>query len=243
MPGSIAEQALQRIAALYTIEAQIRGQPPDVRHQVRQARAGPLLDDLRAWLTSMLGKVSRKSELAKAIGYSLTRWTSLTRYRDDGRIEIDTDAFDKRNSVTPRGSWALPWLTAPSSSRQQQTDCIPLRPCPATPAPCLGRSSSCSHMRALACCAASRCMPRLQLELSQLPLHERRASPCVVFGRGQHMPYENCQLPGSSYRSNLLAALRGYALEERPERAALVPSRVTIRTPQASRERDRGPCV
>ncbi|PNG48969.1 Transposase (plasmid) [Variovorax sp. WDL1] len=93
--GSIAEQALQRIAALYAIEAQIRGQPPDVRRQVRQARAGPLLEDLRAWLTSMLGKVSTKSELAKAIGYSLTRWKSLTRYRDDGRIEIDNNAAER----------------------------------------------------------------------------------------------------------------------------------------------------
>ncbi|MGR4871111.1 IS66 family transposase [Variovorax sp. LARHSF232] len=94
-PGSIAEQALQRIAALYAIEAQIRGQPPDVRRQVRQARAGPLLEDLRAWLTSMMGKVSTKSELAKAIGYSLTRWKSLTRYRDDGRIEIDNNAAER----------------------------------------------------------------------------------------------------------------------------------------------------
>ncbi len=93
--GSIAAQALQRIAALYAIEAQIRGQPPDVRRQVRQARAGPLLQDLRAWLTSMLGKVSAKSELAKAIGYSLVRWRSLTRYRDDGRIEIDNNSAER----------------------------------------------------------------------------------------------------------------------------------------------------
>lgn len=93
--GSIAEQALQRIAALYAIEAQIRGQPPDVRRQARQARAGPLLDDLRAWLESMLGRVSKKSELARAIGYSLGRWRSLTRYRDDGRIEIDNNAAER----------------------------------------------------------------------------------------------------------------------------------------------------
>jgi transposase len=93
--GSIADQALQRIAALYAIEAQIRGRPPDVRREVRQARAGPLLDDLHAWFTSMLGQVSRKSELAKAIGYSLGRWRSLTRYRDDGRIEIDNNAAER----------------------------------------------------------------------------------------------------------------------------------------------------
>ncbi|MEJ7747001.1 MAG: IS66 family transposase [Luteimonas sp.] len=93
--GSIAHQALQRIAALYAIEAQIRGQPPDVRSEVRRARAGPLLEDLHAWFTSMLGKVSKKSELAKAIGYSLVRWRSLTRYRDDGRIEIDNNAAER----------------------------------------------------------------------------------------------------------------------------------------------------
>jgi transposase len=105
--GSIAEQALQRIAALYAIEAQIRGQPPDVRRRQRQARAGPLLEDLRAWLTSMVGRVSAKSELAKAIGYSLTRWRALTRYRDDGRIEIDNNAAERalRGVALGRGNY------------------------------------------------------------------------------------------------------------------------------------------
>jgi len=93
--GSIADQALQRIAALYAVEAEIRGQPPDVRRRARQARAGPLLEDLRAWLAGMVGRVSAKSELARAIGYSLTRWQALTRYRDDGRIEIDNNAAER----------------------------------------------------------------------------------------------------------------------------------------------------
>ena len=144
--GSIAEQALQRIAALYAIEAEIRGHPPDVRRQARQARAGPLLEDLRAWLESMLGRVSKKSELARAIGYSLGRWRSLTRYLDDGRIEIDTDAFDKRFSVTPLVQWALA-----SSSKRRRTVGIPLQPYRATPVPCPGPSSSYSCMPALAC--------------------------------------------------------------------------------------------
>ena len=93
--GSVADQALQRIGALYAIEAQIRGRPPDVCRRERQARAGPLLEDLRAWLTGMVGRVSAKSELAKAIGYSLTRWQALTRYRNDGRIEIDHNAAER----------------------------------------------------------------------------------------------------------------------------------------------------
>ena len=106
--GSIADQALQHIAALYAIEADIRGQPPDVRRRERQARAGPLLEDLRAWLTGMVGRVSAKSELAKAIGCSRTRWRALTRYRDDGRIEIDNDGAERalRGVALGRGNRA-----------------------------------------------------------------------------------------------------------------------------------------
>jgi hypothetical protein len=92
---SLAAQALRRIQALYEIEAEIRGQRPDVRREQRKARAGPLLNDMRSWLTNLLGRVSAKSELAQAIGYSLTRWTALTRYVEDGRIEIDNNAAER----------------------------------------------------------------------------------------------------------------------------------------------------
>ncbi len=94
-PGTVAEQALQRIAALYKIEADLRGQVPEERRQQRQARAGPLLKELHAWLSAMVGRVSAKSELAAAIGYSLTRWQALTRYLEDGRIEIDNNAAER----------------------------------------------------------------------------------------------------------------------------------------------------
>jgi hypothetical protein len=91
----LAAQALERIRALYAIESQIRGRPPDERSQVREARAGPLLADLREWLQTTLTTVSAKSELATAIRYALTRWTALTRYVVDGRIEIDNNAAER----------------------------------------------------------------------------------------------------------------------------------------------------
>ena len=91
----IGAEALDRIGALYAIEAEIRGRPPNERAAARQARAGPLLESLREWLRSMLTRVSKKSELAKAIGYVLTRWTALTRYCTDGRIEIDNNAAER----------------------------------------------------------------------------------------------------------------------------------------------------
>lgn len=94
-PDSLAAQALERIRALYEIEEEIRGQPPDVRRAQRQARAGPLLEAMRTWLEELLPRVSARSDIAQAIGYSLGRWTALTRYVDDGRLEIDNNAAER----------------------------------------------------------------------------------------------------------------------------------------------------
>ena len=91
----LAEAALKQIGELYDIEAEIRGQPPDVRREIRQARAGPKLDALRNWMLAALTQVSKKSALAGAIGYALSRWQALVRYRDDGRVEIDNNAAER----------------------------------------------------------------------------------------------------------------------------------------------------
>ncbi len=91
----LAGEAIARIGQLYAIETGIRGRPPDERRQVRQARARPLLDAMQEWLGSSLAKLSRKSETAAAIRYALGRWTALTRYCDDGRLEIDNNAAER----------------------------------------------------------------------------------------------------------------------------------------------------
>lgn len=91
----IAAEALERIGALYAIETDIRGQAPEQRCALRQARAGPLLDELHAWLSANLTKLSKKSELAVAIRYALSRWRALLCYRDDGRVEIDNNAAER----------------------------------------------------------------------------------------------------------------------------------------------------
>jgi len=94
-PSPLAAEALRRIGELYAIEKDIRGHLPEERARVRGARAGPLLDALKAWLEEQLARVSKKSELAVAIRYALSRWVALTRYRDDGRIEIDNNAAER----------------------------------------------------------------------------------------------------------------------------------------------------
>lgn len=95
----LAAEAIRRIGELYVIERAIRGRQPAERRSVRQHRAGPLLDELQQWLTATLRRVSAKSELASAIKYALVRWVALTRYRDDGRIEIDNNSAER--SIRP----------------------------------------------------------------------------------------------------------------------------------------------
>jgi len=91
----LAAEALRRIGVLYAIESEIRGKLPAERQRVRQARAGPLLDSLHAWLHDTLRSLSQKSALAEAIRYALTLWTALVRYAGDGRIEIDNNAAER----------------------------------------------------------------------------------------------------------------------------------------------------
>jgi len=91
----IAKEALERIAALYGIEKEIRGRPPDERQQIRNARARPLLELLRTWFKASLPKLSKKSEVTIAIHYALGRWTPLTRYCNDGSLEIDNNAAER----------------------------------------------------------------------------------------------------------------------------------------------------
>lgn len=90
-----AQEALDRIGVLYAIEREIRGKPPDDRRDVRQRRAGPRLDELHTWLQATYSATSKKSALAGAIAYALSRWPALTRYRDDGGVEIDNNAAER----------------------------------------------------------------------------------------------------------------------------------------------------
>jgi hypothetical protein len=91
----IAAEALARIAELYAIEAEIRGRSADERRAVRQEKTRPLVDSLKPWLEAQLSIVSQKSTIAEAIRYALTRWSGLTRFLDDGRVEIDSNAVER----------------------------------------------------------------------------------------------------------------------------------------------------
>ena len=98
-PAPIATEALQRIAELYKIESDIRGRSAQQRRDARQQRTRPIIDALEPWLREKLVLVSQKSKLAEAIRYALSRWAGLTRFLDDGRIEIDSNVVE--HSIRP----------------------------------------------------------------------------------------------------------------------------------------------
>ena len=93
--GPVALEAVERINALYTIERNTRGKPPDERQRVRQADARPLIEYMHAWLNETLRQCSKGSALGKAINYARKQWDSLTLYLQDGRIEIDNNAAER----------------------------------------------------------------------------------------------------------------------------------------------------
>ncbi len=112
--SAIAKEALDRIGALFDIERPIKGHPPDIRCAVRQRTARPKIDELAVWLDAQLLKIPGKSDLAGAIRYARSRWTELTRYLDDGRLEISNNAAE--NQIRPLKLGAKNWLFADSDS-------------------------------------------------------------------------------------------------------------------------------
>jgi transposase len=111
-PAPIASEALARIAALYAIEKSIRGRSAGERRAVRQEKSKPLVLALKTWLEQQLTRVSAKATIAEDIRYGLNHWEGLTRFLDDGRIELDTNIVER----SMRPIVMLESLCIPSSS-------------------------------------------------------------------------------------------------------------------------------
>jgi transposase len=91
----VAADVLRRIASLYAIEDEIRGLSADERCDARAQRSRPIVDDLYRFLEARGRQVSAKAKLGEAISYALKRWDGLTRFLDDGRIDLDNNAVER----------------------------------------------------------------------------------------------------------------------------------------------------
>lgn len=97
----IAEAAVRQIATLYAVEAMVRGASPEVRLAARQEHSAPIIAALKPWFEKQLSMISSSSKLAEHIRYGLAHWEGLTRFLDDGRLELDTNTVE--NAIRPIG--------------------------------------------------------------------------------------------------------------------------------------------
>ena len=106
-PTPLTTDLLERIAGLYRIEHEVRGQPPDLRQQHRSERSKPQVDELRAVIDDALRRLSPKSAMARALAYGRKRWDALTRFLDEGTAEIDNNIAERamRSIAIGRKNW------------------------------------------------------------------------------------------------------------------------------------------
>jgi transposase len=116
------QMALNEIQKIYAIERHIREKPPDERQQIREARAGPILDKMRDWLDQSLDQVAPKTTLGKALKYLDSEWPRLIRYVGDGRLPIDNNACE--NAIRPFVVGRKNWLFSDSQAGAESSAAI-----------------------------------------------------------------------------------------------------------------------
>lgn len=101
--------ALLLIGQLYRVEKDARPLTGEDRLQVRQLQSRPILDKLRGYLLEIEAEVLPKSPEGRAVRYSLKNWTALTRYAEDGDLEIDNNATERaiRGVAVGRNNWVF----------------------------------------------------------------------------------------------------------------------------------------
>ena len=99
--------ALLLIAQLYRVEKQARRLTPEDRLELRQLQARPILDKLHQYLLEIQIEVLPKSPEGHAVRYALKNWKALTRYLEDGNLEIDNNGTERtiRGVAVGRGNW------------------------------------------------------------------------------------------------------------------------------------------
>jgi transposase len=104
----IAQEALRRIAALYAIEAQGRDMTVEARTVLRQEHAQKQLQSMHDWLLQIRVNVANGGGTAKALDYSLRRWSALSRYAIAGNLPIDNNPVE--NVIRPIALGRKNWL-------------------------------------------------------------------------------------------------------------------------------------
>lgn len=109
-----ADQALAYIQKLYRIEAKIKDDPPERRHEIRKTEAPPIMADLKKWLDKSSLTVIPSSHLGKALTYLNNQWDRLVAYLENGAYPIDNNAAER--AIRPFTIGRKNWMFAKSQS-------------------------------------------------------------------------------------------------------------------------------
>ncbi len=120
--SQIAQQALTYISQLYDVEREAKTLTTQERLQVRQTRSKPLTDALHQWLLLQRRQITDGTATAKALDYSIKRWTALTRFVDDGQLPIDNNWIE--NQIRPIAVGRNNWLFAGSLRAGQRAAAV-----------------------------------------------------------------------------------------------------------------------
>jgi transposase len=110
----IAQNALVEIGKLYAIEREVKHLLPEERAACRRQRAGPITAEFKRWLDETYAKSPPKSAIGNALAYSINRWPALTRYLEDGWLNIDNNPVE--NAIRGICLGRKNWLFAGSES-------------------------------------------------------------------------------------------------------------------------------
>ncbi|MEJ1159541.1 IS66 family transposase, partial [Prosthecomicrobium sp. N25] len=105
----MAAATVNAIDAVFEIEGEINGRPPDERLAIRRERSRPLVIDLETRLRADRAQLSPKNDTARAIDYMLKRWPAFTRFLDDGRLCLSNNAAERavRGIAIGRKNWTF----------------------------------------------------------------------------------------------------------------------------------------
>ena len=107
---------------LFKLEQALAELTPEERYEKRLEQEKPVLDALLSWANEMQVKTAPKSVLGRAIHYLLEQWPYLTRYLEDGRLELSNNRAER--SMKPFVMGRKNWLFANTPGGAQASSMI-----------------------------------------------------------------------------------------------------------------------
>ena len=120
--SQLAQFALEQIGKVYDVERQAKDRSTQERLEMRQKHSQPILDALYQWMVLQRQQLPDSSATAKALDYSIRRWTALTRFTTNGQLPVDNNWIE--NQIRPIAVGRNNWLFAGSLRAGQRAAAV-----------------------------------------------------------------------------------------------------------------------